>query len=59
MFVMVEKAPGAFTLRLVTNEEVLSDIQTQGALDTFLDDVDELYADFRGRFDETISRRLN
>jgi hypothetical protein len=27
MFVMVEKAPGAFTLRLVSNEEVLSDIR--------------------------------
>jgi hypothetical protein len=47
MFVMVEKSPGAFTLRLVTNEEVLSDIQKQGALESFLGDVDQLYADFR------------
>jgi hypothetical protein len=59
MFVMVEKAPSAFSLRLVTNEQVLSDIQKQGALDTFLADVDELYADFRGRLDEQIPRRLN
>ena len=59
MFVMVEKAPGAFTLRLVSNEEVLSDIRMQGALDTFLADVDELYADFRGRFEEQTPKRLN
>jgi hypothetical protein len=52
MFVMVEKSPGAFTLRLVCNEDVLSDIRTQGPLDTFLADVDELYADFRGHFGE-------
>ena len=36
MFVMVEKAPGAFTLRFVCNEDVLSDIRRQVALDTFL-----------------------
>jgi hypothetical protein len=44
MFVMVEKAPGAFTLRLVCNEDVLGDIRKQGALNTFLIDIDELYA---------------
>jgi hypothetical protein len=49
---MAEKAPGAFTLRLVTNEQVLGDIEMQGALEGFLRDVDELYADFRGRFEE-------
>lgn len=59
MFVMVEKSPGAFALRLVTNEDVLTDIQKQGALDTFLADDDQLYADFRGRFDEQSPRRLN
>jgi hypothetical protein len=59
MFVLAEKAPGAFTLRIVTNEDVLTDIQKQGALDTFLADVDQLYADFRGRFDEQTPRRLN
>jgi hypothetical protein len=47
MFVLVEKAPGAFTLRLVQNNEVLNAIRSQGALQTFLNDVDELYANFR------------
>jgi hypothetical protein len=42
MFVMVEKGPGAFSLRFVCNEDVLTDLRTQGALDTFLTDVDEL-----------------
>ncbi|GEM_PF-675309 len=50
MFVLVEKAPGAFTLRLVQNDEVLSTIRSQGALQTFLNDVDELYANFRSQF---------
>lgn len=59
MFVMVEKAPNALTLRLVTNEDVLGDIQKQGALDTFLRDADELYADFRGRFNEEKPQRIN
>ena len=49
MFVMVEKGPGAFSLRFVCNEDVLTDLRAQGALDTFLTDVDELYVEFRKR----------
>ena len=51
MFVMVEKGPEAFSLRFVCNEDVLTDLRAQGALDTFLTDVDELYAEFRKRFE--------
>ena len=40
MFVMVEKGPGAFSLRFVCNEDVLTDLRAQGALDTFLTDVE-------------------
>jgi hypothetical protein len=50
MFVLVEKAPGAFTLRLVENNEVVDALRSQGALQTFLNDVDELYANFRSQF---------
>ena len=50
MFVMVEKATGAFTLRCVSNDTVIDDLRKQGALDTFLTDADELYAEFRKRF---------
>jgi hypothetical protein len=56
MFVMVEKGPGAFSLRFVCNEDVLTDLRAQGALDTFLADVDELYAEFRKRFEDTKTR---
>jgi hypothetical protein len=57
---MVEKATGAFTLRSVCNEEVLTDLRAQGALGTFLTDVDALYAEFRKRFEDTKTReRLN
>ncbi len=56
MFVMVEKGPGAFSLRFVCNEDVLPDLRAQGALDTFLTDVDELYAEFRKRFEDTKTR---
>ena len=49
-FVMVQKASGTFILRCVTNEDVIGDLQKQSALDTFLTDVDELYAEFKGRF---------
>jgi hypothetical protein len=35
MFVMVEKATGAFTFRCVTNDAVM-DLRKVGALDTFL-----------------------
>ncbi len=59
MFVMVEKAPGAFTLRLVCNEDVLGDIRHQGALDTLLTDIDELYADFRQRFGKQGPQQIN
>jgi hypothetical protein len=59
MFVMVEKAPGAFTLRLVSNDDFLNEIRMQGTLPTLLADVEELYADFRGRFDEQRPKRLN
>jgi hypothetical protein len=47
MFVLVENAPGAFTLRLVENNEVLDALRSQGALQTSLNDLDELYANFR------------
>jgi hypothetical protein len=46
-------------VRLVTNEDMLNDIQKQGVLGTFLRDVDELYAGFRGRFDEGKPQRIN
>ena len=42
MLVMVEKGPGAFSLRFVCDEDVLTDLRAQGALDTFLTDVDDL-----------------
>jgi hypothetical protein len=50
MFVLVEKAPSAFTLRLVQNDEVINALRSQGAMQTFLNDVDELYANFRSQF---------
>ncbi len=56
MFVMVEKGLGAFALRFVCNEDVLTDLRAQGALATFLTDVDELYAEFRKRFEDTKTR---
>ena len=51
-FVMVQKAPGTFVLRCVTNEDVIGDLQKQSALNTFLTDVDELYAEFKKRFEQ-------
>jgi hypothetical protein len=59
MFVMVENAPGAFTLRLVSDEDVIGDIRQQGALDTFLADINELYADFRRRFGKHAPQQIN
>jgi hypothetical protein len=53
MFPMVEQAPGAFGLRCVTNDSLISDLRAQGALQGFLRDVDELYSEFRARFDES------
>ncbi len=46
-YVMVEKTPRAFNLRLVRNDDVLEDIRDQGALDRLLVNIDELYTDFR------------
>jgi hypothetical protein len=51
MFVMVEQATGAFTLRCVSNDTVIDDLRKQGALDMFLADADELYQEFRQRFE--------
>ena len=51
-FVLVEKSPGAFTLRFVTNQELLDQLQEQGALQGFLEDADQLYADFREHFND-------
>jgi len=49
---MVQKASGTFILRCVANEDVIGDLQKQSALDTFLTDVDELYAEFKRRFEQ-------
>jgi hypothetical protein len=51
-FVLVEKLPGAFRLRLVTNEELLDQLREQGALQGFLEDADQLYAGFRKQFND-------
>lgn len=51
MLVLVEKTPGAFTLRLVQNDEVINALRSQGAVQTFLDDADALYADWRRQFE--------
>jgi hypothetical protein len=50
MFVMVEKATGAFTLRYVANDTVIDDLRKQGALDTFLADADELLVEWVAHF---------
>lgn len=55
MFVMVEQAPGAFSLRFVSNDDLLEDLQSQNMLQSFLNDLDRLYADFRKRFSDTRS----
>jgi hypothetical protein len=49
-FVLVEKSAGAFTLRFVTNQELLDQLREQGSLQSFLEDADHLYADFRKQF---------
>jgi hypothetical protein len=51
MFVLVEQTPGAFTLRLVLNDEVINAVRSQGALQSFLEEADELYANFRTQFE--------
>lgn len=43
---MVEKSPGAFTLRFVSNEDLIRDLQAQGALDSSLDDAETLFSRF-------------
>ena len=53
MFVMVEQAPGAFGLRFVSNDDLLEDLKRQNMLQTFLDDADRLYSDFRKKFSNT------
>jgi len=53
MFVMVEQAPGAFKLHFVSNDDLLENLRSQNMLQSFLDDVDQLYADFRKRFSNT------
>lgn len=59
-FVLVERSPGAFTLRFVTNQELLDQLREQGALQGFLEDADQLYADFREHFkDAPASNRPN
>jgi hypothetical protein len=52
MFVLVEKTPGAFTLRLEQNDEVIHSLRSQGALQGFLKETDELYAYFRSQFED-------
>lgn len=56
MFVMVEKATDAFSLCCVSNDTVINDLRKQGALDAFLADADELYREFRQRFDAAKTR---
>jgi hypothetical protein len=56
-FVLVEVAPGAFKLRFVSNDDLIRDLGSQGALDTFLADADRLYAEFRSRFAKSGTRR--
>jgi len=50
IFVLVEQAQGAFSLRFVSNDELLEELQSQGTLQSFLNDVDRLYSDLRKRF---------
>jgi hypothetical protein len=59
IFSMVEKSPGAFVLRFVSNDDLIEDSRRQAALETFLNDADQLYADFRKRFENPTSERTN
>jgi hypothetical protein len=54
-FVLVEKSPGAFTLRFVTNQDLLDQLREQGALQGLLEDADQLYADFREHFKDSLA----
>jgi hypothetical protein len=58
MLVMEEQAPGTIKLRFVSNDDLISDLRAQGALPGFLQDVDQLYSEFRGRFMRTRSLRV-
>jgi hypothetical protein len=58
MFTMVEKTPGAFPLRFFCNKDLIRDLRAQGALETFLDDAEALFRDFRSRLEKTFPRRL-
>lgn len=49
MVVLVEWSPGVFKARFVTNEGIIENLRSQGALRGFLEDADQLYADFRRR----------
>jgi len=48
-FTLVERSRGAYSLRFVCNEDLIRDLQTQGALDTFLEEAEQLFNDFRAR----------
>ena len=36
----------------MTNEGIIEDLRSQGALQEFLEEADQLYADFRRRIDD-------
>jgi len=48
-FTLTERSRGAYSLRFVCNEDLIRDLQAQGALGTFLDEAGELFNDFRER----------
>lgn len=58
MFTLVERSPGAFQLLFVCNEDLIRDLRAQGALDSFLNDAEELFREFRDRFRKEKPRRL-
>lgn len=49
MFTLVERSPGAFQLRFVCNEDLIRDLRAQGGLDSFSEDAERLFRDFRDR----------
>ena len=53
----MERSSGVFTLRLVSNEDVIRDLRAQGALETFIDEAEELFRDFRSRLEKTLPQR--
>jgi hypothetical protein len=56
-FTMVERSPNAFKLRFVWNEDLIRDLRAQGTLDTFLDDAEDVFSEFRNRLEEDKPRR--